>query len=505
MANRKSRHASGDLAGDGDFTERELAGDAQWKVIQKNTFTRWTNEHLKTVNKHVNDLEVDLSDGLRLLALIEVLSGKRFLRYNKRPTFRTMKLENVTLGLKLLEDEEGIRIVNIDSTDIVDGKLKLILGLIWTLILHYSISMPTWEDDEGVPLSKKEQTPKQRLLGWVQNKIPNKQINNFTTDWNDGKAIGALVDGVAPGLCPDWEAWNPKDCIPNATEAMNAAEQWLDVPQLIKPSEMCNPNVDELSMMTYLSQFPSFKLKPGAPLRPKTNPARVRAYGPGLNPTGNSVGAPARFTVETFSAGRGELEIVVVNPAGKQETHEAVFNNDRNITYSCMYTPTMEGQYKVMIKFAGVEIPKSPFLAGVEGMAGDPSKVTASGPGLEKSGVVVKKKTHFDVHTKNAGIGVVDVVILDQQGNKDTCRPVMTKKSEDHWIVEYAPTVEGLHSVNIFFAGKAIPRSPFGVGVSPAVDARKCYVTGRGIQANGIRVDDVLSSKFTLWGPERVI
>jgi len=32
-------------------TERELAEDAQWKLIQKNTFTRWANEHLKLVNK----------------------------------------------------------------------------------------------------------------------------------------------------------------------------------------------------------------------------------------------------------------------------------------------------------------------------------------------------------------------------------------------------------------------------------------------------------------------
>ena len=85
-----------------------------------------------------------------------------------------------------------------DSSDIVDHKLKLILGLIWTLILHYSISMPVWDDDENrgqLP----EQTPKQRLLGWVQNKQPDKPIGNFTTDWNDGRAIGALVDGIAPG------------------------------------------------------------------------------------------------------------------------------------------------------------------------------------------------------------------------------------------------------------------------------------------------------------------
>ena len=42
-------------------------------------------------------------------------------------------------------------------------------------------------------------TPKQRLLIWVQNKVPELPIKNFTTDWNDGKAIGALVDAVGPG------------------------------------------------------------------------------------------------------------------------------------------------------------------------------------------------------------------------------------------------------------------------------------------------------------------
>ncbi len=58
--------------------------------------------------------------------------------------------------------------------------------------------MPMWEGDEDIP-EKPEQTPKQRLLGWINNKIPDKPINNFTTDWNDGTAIGALVDSIAPG------------------------------------------------------------------------------------------------------------------------------------------------------------------------------------------------------------------------------------------------------------------------------------------------------------------
>ena len=82
---------------------------------------------------------------------------------------------------------------------------------------------------------------------------------------------------------------------------------------------MTSPKVDDLSMMTYLSQFPNAKLKPGAPTRPRVNPARVRAYGPGLEPKGNQVGAPARFTVETFSAGKGSVEVTILNPKGAKE------------------------------------------------------------------------------------------------------------------------------------------------------------------------------------------
>ncbi len=52
--------------------------------------------------------------------------------------------------------------------------------------------------------------------------------------------------------------------------------------QVIAPEEIVDPNVDEHSVMTYLSQFPKAKLKPGAPLRSKTlHPKRAKAYGPG--------------------------------------------------------------------------------------------------------------------------------------------------------------------------------------------------------------------------------
>lgn len=44
-------------------------------------------------------------------------------------------------------------------------------------------------------------------MNWIQSKIPDLPIKNFTADWNDGKRLGALVDSVAPGLCPDWPVY----------------------------------------------------------------------------------------------------------------------------------------------------------------------------------------------------------------------------------------------------------------------------------------------------------
>jgi len=66
----------------------------------------------------------------------------------------------------------------------------------------------------------------------------------------------------------------------------------------------------------------------------------------------------------------------------------------------------------------------------------------------------------------DAGVGVVDVAVLDPNGQKDPVRPIVARKTDENWYVEYTPLMEGLHSVNIFFAGKAIPSSPYPVAVS---------------------------------------
>ncbi|XP_043250799.1 filamin-A isoform X4 [Colletes gigas] len=469
-----------------DMFEQNLLEDAKWKLIQQNTFTRWANEKLKGINKHIGDLECDLSDGLRLINLIEVLAQKKLPKHNQRPTFRSQKLENVSVALKFLDDE-GIRIVNIDSSDIVDSKLKLILGLIWTLILHYSITMPMWEEESEEP--GKHVTPKQRLMGWIQSKLPDLPISNFTSDWNDGRAVGALVDAVAPGLCPDWQNWNPNNAVRNASQAMGLADDWLNISQLITPDEMVNPNIDEMSMMTYLSQYPNAKLKPGAPIQARTNPNKVRVYGPGIEP-GVVAGAPANFTVETFSAGKGNVDVIVEDPEGHKLQADVRFNKDKNLSYSVSYTPRHPGPHKVKVLFAGREVPNSPYTVNVAAQAGNASKVTASGPGLQPEGVTVNKPTFFDIFTKDTGGGVPEVIILDPQGSKTSVPVKLRQTLPDVWRCEYTSPFSGLHYIHVFFARELIPGSPYGVKVAPVSDGKKYKAYGRGLLPNGVRVKD---------------
>jgi filamin len=121
--------------------------------------------------------------------------------------------------------------------------------------------------------------------------------------------------------------------------------------------------------------------------------------------------------------------------------------------------------------------------------------VTASGPGLEPEGVIVNRPTYFDIFTKDAGRGAPEVVVLDPAGQKNTIAVKLRQISPDVWRCEYMAPTTGVHSINVFFAGHPIPKSPFGVRVSPVSDARRVRASGRGIQPNGVRVRDAADFK----------
>jgi hypothetical protein len=150
----------------------------RWIVIQKNTFTNWINEQLKTENESVEDVRADLTDGVKLIKLMTALQQphpKVSQRYFKNPLNQHQCLENITLALNAITDD-GIRLVNIGNTDIANGNLKLILGLVWHLILRYQIG-------------KTKIPPKKLIIAWIKAVLPQIKLTNLTKDLNDGHVI----------------------------------------------------------------------------------------------------------------------------------------------------------------------------------------------------------------------------------------------------------------------------------------------------------------------------
>jgi len=452
----------------GDMKDEPIPDNPEWERIQQNTFTRWCNEHLKSVNVYIYDLENDLGDGVKLIALLQVLSHKKVPRYVKKPTFRLQKIQNIDIALKFMEDEQ-IKLPHIDAADIVKGNLKLILGMIWSLILKYQVPLPMTENDKI-----SNGSPKQALMGWVKSKLPPEvPMKNFNKDWNDGIAIAALVDAIAPGLFPYWDDLNAVNKVDNARKAMNLAEEWLGVPQVITPDEITNPDVDELSVMTYVSYFPKAKLKPVAPLKQRvTTASQSSAYGTGIEQV--VVNIPAQFTVVKPISSKGTLSVQVFGP-GPQQIDSVIIDN-HNDTYQVQYTPPKEGVYEVIVRIDGHHIPKSPFRVTATSDV-DISKVIAEGPGIEPQGVLVGRPALFMVSAPDAGSGDFAINVIDPNGSKKT--ELKVEDIGNHmFLYMYMPLIVGRYVIVIKFGGKEVAKSPYYVDVAPASERVKIYGNG---------------------------
>ena len=87
--------------------------EKDWIEIQKNTFTNWVNVQIQPYGVQIQgDLAEAFEDGITLVYLVEAVSSKKVGRYNKNPKLYAQKLENITVALKLLEND-GIKLVNI--------------------------------------------------------------------------------------------------------------------------------------------------------------------------------------------------------------------------------------------------------------------------------------------------------------------------------------------------------------------------------------------------------
>ncbi|KRX45019.1 Spectrin beta chain, non-erythrocytic 5 [Trichinella murrelli] len=240
--------------------------------IQKKTFTNWCNKYLDSIPKeydeetmsfrsplHVNDIFVDLCDGIVLMKLVEIICGENLGRPN-RGRMRVHKIENLNRVLGFLK-RKRIPFENIGAEDILDGNPRLILGLIWTMILRFQLDDIVIEV-EG-PESGEKKFAKDALLLWCQRKTAGYRgvkIENFSTSWRSGLGFNALIHAHRPDLI-NYDALSSRDHLANLKNAFDVAEHSLGISKLLDPEDMDVARPDDKSVMTYLISYYNYFAK----------------------------------------------------------------------------------------------------------------------------------------------------------------------------------------------------------------------------------------------------
>uniref|UniRef100_E9QP46 Nesprin-2 n=1 Tax=Mus musculus TaxID=10090 RepID=E9QP46_MOUSE len=276
---------------------------AEQEDTQKKTFTCWINSQLAkhTPPSVVSDLFADIKKGHVLLDLLEVLSGQQLPRDKGSNTFQCrINIEHALTFLK----NRSIKLINIHVADIVEGNPSIILGLIWTIILHFHIeklaqtlscdynqpspevvsvaassptsSPPTKKCSKAQAQARWQWSAKKALLQWAQEQCARSEsvnVTDFKSSWRNGMAFLAVIHALRPDLI-DMDSMRHRSNKDNLKEAFRIAEHELKIPKLLEPEDVDVVNPDEKSIMTYVAQF--LKYSKDAPGPGDSTQAKVR-------------------------------------------------------------------------------------------------------------------------------------------------------------------------------------------------------------------------------------
>lgn len=113
----------------------------------------------------------------------------------------------------------------------------------------------------------------------------------------------------------------------------------------------------------------------------------------------------------------------------------------------------------------------------------DPSKVRASGPGLERG--KAGEAATFTVDCSEAGEAELTIEILSDAGVK--AEVLIHNNADGTYHITYSPAFPGTYTITIKYGGHPIPKFPTRVHVQPAVDTSGIKVSGPGVEPHGKR------------------
>ena len=264
----------------------------------------------------------------------------------------------------------------------------------------------------------------------------------------------ALINEVKPGVGPDVSTLDPTKRKNNCTLAIQIARNHIKIPALIAPENLSNPNIDDLSVMTYLSYFcdPAQirllkwvrRMIPSITIHNLTTDwldgrafaALIDACFPGTFPDWTTLQkeTPAENINKVFSIAKKRLGIQPNFTAAELANSE--IEELKVITYILRIR---NGQLKAL-----------------------PEEILVSGPGILKA--TAGRQTHFEIDTTQAGPGRLYIDAFYEDGKK--VKFSLREKLPGIVTLTYTPEEPGTVNFDITWSDIQIPKSPFSVKVT---------------------------------------
>jgi filamin len=288
------------------------------------------------------------------------------------------------------------------------------------------------------------------LLEWVRSKIPEYNIENFTDDWRDGRALSALVNAVSEGAVPNHAQLDPNNGVDNIRSAMKTADENLEgIENNITPEEFADKRTDALAMMGYIEWY--------------------RKATPKKRETLSAVGPVEVVEKEPEIAHEKEPEEIRHEKETEQDTEEVKKSADS--VQDIVTEEDLPEQHSLEVGWD--------WMDGSREKLDEPDEVeveesTPPTVAIGTSTVLANTPTDFTVDCHRAGPGSLSVDIKSPSG----ADVPTTVTGENVYNVQYTPTEVGPHNIVVLYSDHQVRGSPF---TAIVYDPSKVVVSGDGL------------------------
>jgi len=213
-------------------------------------------KHLRfPINPEGMDIFSAIKDGILMCKLINTaVKGTVDERaINKHPHLNAFKItENQNLCINSAK-AIGCSVINIGAQDLIDGKVHLVLGLIWQIIRIGLMSAINLKNhpylvrllEPGETLEDLlKLSPEQILLRWFNYHLKNagssRRVANFSSDIKDSECYTILLNQIAPKKC-DKSPMNERDLTQRAEKMLQNADK-IDCRKFVRPRDIVAGN-----------------------------------------------------------------------------------------------------------------------------------------------------------------------------------------------------------------------------------------------------------------------